>query len=146
MIIDSLGCFARYAGLNPLFPAVEQFLADNDLSTLTLGRHVIQGDDLYVNIVDSKPKAQDEARIETHDAMIDIQIPISGSELQGWTPRQLLPEAPYNADDDISFYDGQAQTYLNVLPGQFTIFFPWDGHAPAITATTLRKAIFKVRA
>ena len=146
MIIDSLGCFARYVGLNPLFPVVEKFLDENDLATLTPGRHVIQGDDLYVNIVDAKPKTQDEARIETHDAMIDIQIPISSGESQGWTPRQLLPEVTYNADDDISFYDGLAQTYLSVQPGQFTIFFPWDGHAPAITITTLRKAIFKVRA
>ncbi|MBQ7444188.1 MAG: YhcH/YjgK/YiaL family protein [Bacteroidaceae bacterium] len=146
MIIDSLANFERYANLNPLFPAVAQFLRQNDLATLPTGRHVIQGDDLYVNIVDAQPKTQQQARIETHDKMIDIQIPISGGECQGWTPRQLLPQAPYNTDDDISFYAGDAQTYLNVQPGQFTIFFTWDGHAPAITATTLRKAIFKVKA
>ena len=146
MIIDSLRCFDRYIGMNPLFSAVRQFLADNDLATLTPGRHTIQGDDLYVNIVDAQPKTKEQARIETHDAMIDIQIPISGAECQGWTPRHMMHVAPYNADDDISFYDGLAQTYLNVQPGCFTIFFPWDGHAPAITTSTLRKAIFKVRA
>ena len=146
MVIDSLGNFQRYVNLNPLFSQVARFLSQNDLATLELGHHVIQGDDLYVNIVDAPHKACDEARLESHDVMIDIQIPISGPEAQGWSPREALPATTYNAADDISFYDGQAQTYLNVLPGQFTIYFPEDGHAPAITTTTLRKAIFKVRA
>lgn len=146
MILDHISSFSNYESLNPLFAKVAEFIDRNDLAELSTGRHEILGDDLYVNIVDTKPKSRDAARIETHDEMIDIQIPISAGEQMGWTPRELLPAAPYDDKDDISFYDGQAQTYINVEPGQFVIFFPRDGHAPAITESMLRKAIFKVKA
>lgn len=146
MILDSLEQFNRYAGLNPLFPRVAEFLASTDMASLKPGRHDILGDDLYVNIAEAKPKTQAEALIETHDCMIDIQVPITDAEQQGWTPREALPHSTYNPDTDMTLYEGQAQTYFELRPGQFTIFFPSDGHAPAITATTLRKAIFKVKA
>ena len=57
-----------------------------------------------------------------------------------------LPQAAYDADNDISFYEGLATNYFDVKVGQFTIYFPSDGHAPAITPVTTRKAIFKVKA
>ncbi len=146
MILDHISSFSKYNSLNPLFAKVAEYIGQIDLGQLPLGRHEILGDDLFVNIVDAKPKSREAARIETHDAMIDIQIPISAGEQMGWTPRHYLVEAPYNADDDITFYEGLAQTYFIVEPGQFVIFFPNDGHAPAITDNTLRKAIFKVKA
>ena len=146
MILDALKEFDRYVGANPLFPKVASFLKSVDLSKLPVGHHEIQGEDLFVNIVDAAPKSRDAARLETHDRMIDIQIPISGEEEHGWSSRHLLPAASYNENDDISFYEGKAQTYYRLLPGQFAIYFPSDGHAPAITSTTLRKAIFKVKA
>ena len=145
MILDALTNISCYAGLNPHFPKVVEFLEHNDLSTLPLGRHTIDGDDVFVNIVDTPAKERAAAKIETHDQMIDIQIPISDTEEQGYTPRTVLPEAPYCEADDISFYEGEAQHYYTINPGEFVIYFPWDGHAPAITPTGLRKAIFKIK-
>ena len=49
--------------------------------------------------------------------------------------------------EDITFYPGLAETYVTVQPGQFAIFFPWDGHAPCVSdAPEIRKVIFKVKA
>jgi YhcH/YjgK/YiaL family protein len=64
----------------------------------------------------------------------------------GYTPRTALPEAEYNAEKDITFYPGAAESYIDVKPGMFAIFFPQDGHAPAITDTPLKKVIVKVKA
>ena len=146
MIIDNLSNLARYAHLNPLFPQVVEWLSANDLSVIPVGHYELQGSDLFVNIVDSAPKTRDEARLETHNQMIDIQIAIGGTEEHGYKHRDLLPQAPYDADKDISFYDDAPDGYITMRPGQFVIYFPQDGHAPAITPTTLRKAIFKVAA
>ena len=78
--------------------------------------------------------------------MIDIQIPFNVPESMGYTPRTDLDEQPYNAEKDITFYDGLAQQYITVHPGMFVIFFPQDAHAPCVSeASEIRKVIFKVK-
>lgn len=62
----------------------------------------------------------------------------------GYTPRADLPEAAYDAEKDISFYEGAATDYLTVKPGMFVIFFPEDAHAPGVTPEKVRKVIVKV--
>jgi len=146
MVLDDISQFERYVQLNPLFQKVADFLANNDLSTLEKGKHEIDGEDLFVNIVDAKPKTREEARLETHIKMIDIQIPVSAPEEHGWTPLAALSSAEYDEANDIRFHEGLAQDYFTLRPGQFVIYFPADGHAPAITPNTIRKAIFKVKA
>ena len=154
MIIDDLKQFDRYVGLNPLFAAVADFLRATDLATLPTGITHIQGDDLYINVQEAPVKSRQEARFETHRRMIDIQIPISGDEEHGWAPATLLPQAPYNAETDMTLHDPAAPqtpediatTYFTLRRGQFAIYFPSDGHAPAVTTTGLRKVIIKVKA
>lgn len=146
MIIDTLDRTACYSQLNPLFPKVVEWLQHNDLNTIPVGHYELQGKDLFVNIVDSAPKGREEAKLETHNRMIDIQIAIGGTEEHGYKHRSLLSDAPYNAESDISFYDEAPDAYITMHPGQFVIYFPQDGHAPAITPVTLRKAIFKILA
>ncbi len=146
MILDDIKQFGFYVQLNPLFKKVADFLATTDLSTLEKGKHVIDGENLYVNIVDCAPKTREEARLETHKQMIDIQIPISAPEEHGWSPLKALSPAAYDEAHDIRFHEGLAQDYFTICPGEFVIYFPADGHAPAITTTTIRKAIFKVKA
>ncbi len=144
MILDSLSNLGQIAGLSPRFAAVVNFIQHTDLQSLALGRHDLPGTDVFANVVNAAPKTCEEARVETHNAMIDLQIPLSGEETMGYTPRAVLPEAPYDEADDISFYDGPADSYFSVKPGMFAVFFPADGHAPAITPTELRKIIFKI--
>lgn len=145
MILDTLDNLKMYIGLNPLFPKVVEFIQLHDLSSMPLGKTAIIGDELYLTIADAQPKSQEEAVVETHRQMIDIQIPLSGTETHGFAPLSSLEEATYKEQDDISFYTRPPQTFLSVCPGEFVIFFPQDGHAPAITPVVLRKAIFKVK-
>lgn len=145
MILDTLDNLKMYIGLNPLFPKVVEFIQSHDLSSMPLGKTAIIGDELYVTIADAQPKSQEEAVVETHRQMIDIQIPLSGTETHGFAPLSSLEEATYQEQDDISFYTRPPQTFLSVCSGEFVIFFPQDGHAPAITPVVLRKAIFKVK-
>ena len=46
----------------------------------------------------------DDAVIETHNRMIDIQIVLDNEEQIGYTPRAALPPADYDEKHDISFY------------------------------------------
>lgn len=147
MIIDTLDNLGRYVGLNALFADVVEFIKNKDLESMEPGKYVINGNDLFVNIDIAKGKTQDEAVLETHREMIDIQIPLDGPETYGYTPLCDLPEYEYNAEKDITKYGNTAaQTYVTLKPGQMVIFFPQDGHAPCISENAaIKKAIFKVR-
>ena len=148
MIIDSLQNLKNYESVNPLFSKVIEFLKNHDLNALEAGKYEIEGKDLFVNITTAKGKTPDEAVIETHDKMIDIQIPLSAAETYGYSPREALPAATYNVEKDITkIPDLAAESYITCQPGMMAIFFPQDGHAPCITGVPeLKKAIFKVKA
>lgn len=147
MIIDTLDKLSFYAGLNPLFADVVEFIKNNDLNTLPEGKHYIKDKDLFVNVQVAKSKPKETAKMETHRRMIDIQIPLSTSETYGYTPLCALPELEYNDEKDVIKYDIQAESYVTCKPGEFAIFFPQDGHTPCISdAPEIRKAIFKVKA
>lgn len=145
MVIDKLENIEKYVALNPLFAQAIDFLKTTDLETHEIGKTVLKEGELMVNFAQARPKTKEEARLETHDKFIDIQIPLSGVELMGYTPRTDLPEEEYNTEKDITFYNGLAQDYLTVKPGMFAIFFPQDAHAPGVTPDGLKKVIVKVK-
>lgn len=145
MIIDKLENIEMYASVNPLFAQAIEFLKSTDLNAHELGKVVLKEGELFVNFAAARPKTKDEAKIETHNNFIDIQIPLTGTELMGYMPRTDLAEAEYNAEKDITFYPGHATDYLTVKPGMFVIFFPEDAHAPGVTEVELKKVIVKVR-
>lgn len=148
MIIDKIENLKNYASVNPLFPKVVEFIEQHDLDKLELGKHEIMGKDLFVNIQMAKGRSPEEAVIEIHDKMIDIQIPLSAEETFGYTQRDLLPKEEYNAEKDIAkIPDLAAESYITCQPGMMAIFFPQDGHAPCIAGVPeIKKAIFKVKA
>lgn len=147
MIIDKLENLQQYVSLNPLFPKVIEFLKNNDLNALENGKHLIDGTDCFVNIMDTKGKTKEEAVMETHINMLDIQIPLNEDEIYGYTPTVDLPEAPYNAEKDCTKYPGVvAESFAICHPGMMAIFWPQDGHQPCIgTAECIHKAVVKVR-
>lgn len=147
MIIDKLENLDKYVAVNPLFAQAVDYLKNTNLEAVEPGTKLeLKGNDLRVNFAQTKPKTKEEARLETHRDFIDIQIPLSGIEIMGYTPADELPQAEYNAEKDITFYEGLAESYVSVKPGMFAIFFPQDGHAPGITETGVRKVIVKVLA
>lgn len=147
MIIDALNNLKDYVSLNPLFKDVVEFIQKTDLASQGPGIVKIQGDDLFANFTVANGKTPDQAKLETHDKMIDIQIPISTKETMGYIPRVKLKEADYNPQKDITFYDEKPESFVDVNVGEFAIFFPQDGHAPCISdEEKIQKVIFKVKA
>lgn len=148
MVVDTLDNLDKYASLNPLFAQAIEYLQSTDLNALEVGKVVLKDTDLVVNIAQTTPKTKEEAKLETHNEFIDIQIPLSGVEVMGYTAgKDCKPvNAPYNATKDLTFFEGLADDYITVKPGMFAIFFPQDGHAPGISATGVKKVIVKVKA
>lgn len=148
MIIDRLENLAEYACLNPLFADALDYLHGHDLLNTELGKTVLREKNLSVTVAQAAPKTKEEAKLEAHKEFIDIQIPLTGVEIMGYSPAACCEEimTPYNAENDITFFKGKAQSYVAVEPGMFAIFFPHDAHAPGITQSEVKKAIIKVKA
>ena len=146
MILDSLKNLGSYEALSPNFAKAIEFILKSDLSALPLGRNEICGDLVYANVMEAQPKSKEEARLEIHRKYIDIQIPISVNELMGYTPLAELPAPDYVESDYAALYPAgiAARDYFNVKNDQFVIFFPQDGHAPAITPVAVKKVVVKV--
>lgn len=139
MVVDKLENLEKYVSLNPLFAQAVEFLKSTDLDAHEIGKITLKEGELMVNFSQTRPKTKEEAKLETHNQFIDIQIPLSGVEVMGYTPRTDLPEEEYNAEKDITFYKGLAKDYLTITPGMFAIFFPQDGHAPGVTSDGVKK-------
>lgn len=146
MILDSLQNAALYSSIHPRFQQAFDFLCNTDLSALPLGKIELDGSKLVVNVVEIAGKSATEAKMETHNQYIDIQIPLSVTETMGWIAADKLaaPTEPYSADKDIAFYADKATNFIVVKPLDFVVFFPTDGHQPGLTEGLIRKVIVKV--
>ncbi len=146
MLLDSLKNAASTFALNPLFKQAFDYIQNNDLSKMEPGKILLDGDKLYLSIMEIEGKTPEAAKMESHRKYIDIQVVISGVETMGWTPIEHCTNAidPYNAEKDLQFFTDQPNTYLTVHPGEFAIFFPEDGHAPGIGNDPIKKAVLKV--
>jgi len=146
VILDTLGSSARYAGLHAGFARAFELLSAADLAARAPGRHVIDGDRMYVSIDHTDGRGEDGARLEAHRRYIDIQYTIEGDELIGWMPlaRCRTPDGAFDEAKDVGFFADRPATWVSVPAGSFTIFFPHDAHAPLAGHGVLKKAIVKI--
>ena len=146
MILDSLKNAASTLALNPLFKQAFDFIQKNDLSKMELGKTILDGDKLFISVMEIDGKLPEAAKMESHVKYIDIQVVLSGVETMGWTAIEHCTEAiePYNAEKDLQFFADKPSTLITVHPGEFAIFFPEDGHAPGIGNGLIKKAVVKV--
>ena len=150
MITDTLLQRHRYTNLSPRFAAAFEFL-ENLPADQAPGRYEIDGDHCFALVQSYTTKPVAQGTFESHERYIDIQFIQSGQETLLWAPRATLKiTQPYNGEKDVAFYALPARTTpVNLVAGEFAIFFPEDGHAPGIeygNAETVRKVVIKIRA
>lgn len=148
MILDSLKNCARYENVHPRMKRSFEILATTDWTRMEPGIHEFEGRDIYVNVMERELKKKGDAKLEVHDAYIDIQLLVTGAgESFGWSERKNLrqPQGAFNPEKDIQFFEDEPQTYYTMRPGQFSVLFPEDGHAPMVGEGVVRKVIAKVR-
>ena len=132
---------------NPYYSKEIEYIQNQVLNALENGKHILDGENLYVNIVDSDMKTPQQARLEVHDKYIDIQVPLSKSETYGITPRSGCkePDGEMNVEKDILFFNDPVEVTITAKPGEAVTFDTDTAHAPLIGEGIVRKAIFKVR-
>ena len=147
MIVGSLEDSENIESLNPYFKQAFDYLKSLDFAKLKAGKIELAGDDLFVMVNDTDLKVKETVELEVHNKYIDIQLPVSCAESFGWKNRAKckLVSVPFNKEKDFEFYADAPTTYFTLLPGEFVIFFPEDGHAPCIGEGLIRKIVVKVK-
>lgn len=127
------------------------FLAGNDLRSLEVKRHEIDGDNAYAPVSEYPSKKEEEGKFEVHKKYIDIQYVIDGIEKIGVTPlsNKKASVVPYDESKDIEFMTVSDSTYHQATPGNFFIFFPSEIHKPGIRtgqdSVLVRKLVVKIK-
>lgn len=148
MIVDSIENADRYFAVHPLFEAAFTYIRHTDFSGMNDHKLEVAGG--LRAIISDKPGKTREAsmeKFECHNANIDIQYLLSGEETIGWKQRSHCTglKEPYNEEKDVSFYSDAPDTWLQLSPGQFAVFFPEDVHAPMIGHGNIKKLVLKVK-
>jgi YhcH/YjgK/YiaL family protein len=146
MIFDDINVINKYKSLHPRFEKAFEFILSADINNLTVGKHQIDGENIYASVNEYTTKA--EGYLEAHKKYIDIQIVAKGTEKIGFARLndQVVKDA-YNGEKDITFYYGDCE-YVKLEPGTFAIFFPEDLHKPGISVdqpVEVKKIVIKVR-
>ncbi|MFK9998888.1 YhcH/YjgK/YiaL family protein [Klebsiella aerogenes] len=128
--------------------AIEHVKAHVSAST-PLGKHDIDGNNLFYLISEDSTEAQAERRAEYHARYLDIQIVLRGQEGMAFSTLPAgEPQTDWLADKDIAFLAEGAQEKTVILnEGDFVVFYPGEVHKPlcAVGAPAkVRKAVVKV--
>ena len=146
MILDRLENAVRYLGVHPGFAAAFDFLRQNDLGELPLGRHDVDGDRLYTIVVKDHGRGRKDAKLEAHRGYIDIQYAYAGEDLIGWRTVTSCATVvqPFDSEKDAVLFADEPHAWIATPPGTFAIFFPEDAHAPMAAEGTMHKVVMKV--
>lgn len=149
MILDSLKNKEQYVSLHPRFKQVFDYIDTHDLASMELGRHDVDGDNIFVMVQELELRPLEQARLELHRKYIDIQLVLRGDEeVFGWSEKKdcLKPEAEFDEAKDIQLFVDTPQCFYTVREGQFSVLYPEDGHAPMLGKGKVKKCIFKILA
>lgn len=146
MILDKVANLQQYASLHPDFEKVFKILLSTDFKKQPKGKMKFEGESFFINVDEVSLRPAKDAKLEVHNDYIDIQIPITISEKIGFKHRTDCTDlAESRPENDIYFYNDQPDSYIQLDPESFVIFFPQDAHAPIIGEGNTKKIVAKIK-
>lgn len=137
-----------------LYPEIIQkalaYLRDTDFTNMEVGKVELDGQRLFAMIQEMESDDIENRKAESHEKYVDIQYLISGGERIGYAvlDETAIVKADMRPDKDVIFYEApQPETFVELKPGSFGIFFPRDIHRPGCfleQKETIRKVVVKI--
>ena len=150
MIYDKIENLPLYADCFPGADRVIAFLKECAAKTPAPGKYELDGKKLFVNVQQYSPKTFNPEKLEYHKNYIDIQLLLAGEETLYYAPLAGLDTVtPYNPEKDCGFdrlVAPKAGTAIPLVPGNFVLLFPEEGHLPGVgdPAAQVVKAVVKI--
>lgn len=148
MIFDKIENAKRYLGMNPNLDTALKYLSGTDLGGLPEGKTVIDGDRVFINVMQAVTNPDAEREYEFHEEYYDIQIDLVGMEEVRFGTEYWEITQEYDRQRDIGFGHCICEGSCRLSPGRFTICEPGEPHQPGgavnEVAAEIRKAVVKV--
>ena len=150
MISDELRSLPS-AGLHPVLQQALTLAVAANPQEKTPGRYELQGDNIFMNVMQFATQSPEQKKAELHREYIDIQVLLSGEEriLFGMADSARQCEEMH-VEDDYQLCSQIADEQAMVLkPGRFVIFMPGEPHKPGCVVQApmdIKKVVIKVRA
>lgn len=148
MIFGNVKNLEEYPFLEEQVKECFAYAKEHKLAEYEKGSHEIDGDRLFVNIVEYETVKAEERFWEAHKQYLDVHLMLSGTEqidlnfIQNMELKEFVPQ------DDFLPMDGEKNSSVILRNGDFLICYPSDGHRTGVAAEEsqkIKKAIFKVR-
>ena len=134
MIVDSFDYIACYKGLHPNLDTAIEWLNSHTLDALENGKTIIDGDKVFVNVMDADLR------------YAELQIDLTGGEYLGWAS-EGKDEGAFDETADCGFKSAPEHCGMTLGDGRFAIFFPGELHKPSCKTPGcdhVRKAVVKI--
>jgi YhcH/YjgK/YiaL family protein len=148
VIYDQLSHVQRYKGMFPALDTALDFLDAADLNALPLGRTEVDGDRVFVNVMEAVTKPSEEGVFEWHEDYLDIQIDLEGQEAveTAFAAGEIV--RPY--EPDCGQCKGAPTASVTLGGGTFTICMARELHKPGVAVNgvpaAIKKCVVKVKA
>lgn len=147
MIFGSINHEKTYANIDKDLLTCFEYAKKNKLAELEKGSYQIDGDNIFVNIVEYETCQKEERFWEAHKKYIDLHLMLEGIERIDIGFIENLQQKEYQEKDDFLPLEGEASGCINLEKGDFLVCYPEDAHMTAIKVNEkkkIKKAIFKV--
>ena len=150
MICDTLEHLERYRGLHKNLDTALDYLTacrvGHTLTELPLGRTDIDGDNVFINVMEAELHPDEGSHPEYHHQYADLQLDFAGAEGWGY---ETAPGTEVGAfAGDIGFRDSPDAVTGSLGEGRLVLFFPGELHKPGVIrpgCSKVRKAVIKIR-
>lgn len=147
MIFGNLSNLREYPFLDAQIKECFDYAAAHDLASFAPGSHPIDGERLFVNIVEYTTTAPENRFWEAHRRYLDLHLMLHGAEQIDLNFIGNMAQKDFVEADDFLPMDGEKNSSVVLRDGDFLICYPSDGHRTAVAAgepSAIKKAIFKI--
>ena len=148
MIFGNIDNLEEFSYLEKQIMECFAYAKSHDLASYEKGSHEIDGDRLFVNIVEYATTTPVERFWEAHKNYLDVHVMIHGTEQIDLNFIQNMDVKGFVEKDDFLPMEGEKNSSVILRDGDFLICYPGDGHRTAVAVDgpeQIKKAIFKVR-
>ena len=148
MIFGNINNLEEFPFLEEQVKECFEYAKEHNLASFEKGSHEIDGERLFVNIVEYTTTAAKEWFWEAHRKYLDVHVMLHGTEQIDLNFIQNMDVKEFVEKDDFLPMDGEKNSSVVLRDGDFLICYPSDGHRTAVAVEEpekIKKAIFKVR-
>ncbi|SHJ55643.1 YhcH/YjgK/YiaL family protein [Hespellia stercorisuis] len=148
MIYGNTGQLMTYEFLDSQIQECFEYAKTHDITTFEKGCHAIDGERLFVNVVEYTTTTAEERFWEAHKNYLDVHVMLRGAEQIDVNFIENMELKEFVEKDDFLPMEGEKSGSVILKSGDFLICYPPDAHRTAVAVQApeaVKKAIFKVR-